>query len=420
LSTILDALRKAQDDTETDKRQVRVEEIPPPGEAPEPSERRPRRALTWLVGIAAVLGLAFVGGLALGNRVSDMFLAGRKGTSDAVPEAAKPEVAKPAPAAPVGEPREVAPSEAPAQVAQADPPARRSERRAATAARREAEAEKRQARAAVPQPPDEEPVPTPYGRLHVFGAPEGGGQEGASAEDRAARLRQLREKMLRARREASERGNGGEEAAVAIVVPPPPGGAAPAPAPAAVAEAPAVAMGVAPEPPPAAEQPRLAAAAPEVAEPPPEPVVRRPTAVGVSVGGVASGAPAATGGEIRDPDIAMPDENPAPAAVAEEPAPEPEAPVAVAAVPPAAVAPPPAAPAPPVLRRSPGGAPQVSINILQWSAEPGRRFAFVSIDGGGMTQVREGDRIGTLTVKHIHQQMIEFGFNDSTFLLRAN
>ena len=88
----------------------------------------------------------------------------------------------------------------------------------------------------------------------------------------------------------------------------------------------------------------------------------------------------------------------------------------------ASLPPHPAAPggSPPVLRRSPGGAPQVAINILQWSAEPERRFAFVSVDGGGMTQVREGDRIGGLTVKHIHQQMIEFGFNDATFLLRAN
>ena len=106
--------------------------------------------------------------------------------------------------------------------------------------------------------------------------------------------------------------------------------------------------------------------------------------------------------------------------------------MAVAAIPPsepvpsepAAAAPAPAAPAAagtsPVLRRAPGGAPQVAINILQWSAEPGRRFAFVSVDGGNMTQVREGDRIGGLTIKHIHQQMIEFGFNDSTFLLRAN
>ncbi|MBY0273856.1 hypothetical protein K2Z84_00830, partial [Candidatus Binatia bacterium] len=80
----------------------------------------------------------------------------------------------------------------------------------------------------------------------------------------------------------------------------------------------------------------------------------------------------------------------------------------------------PRAAAQPVLRHSPGGAPQVAINILQWSAEPARRFAFVSVDGGNMTQVREGDHIGGLTIKHIHQQMIEFGFNDGTFLLRAN
>jgi len=37
-----------------------------------------------------------------------------------------------------------------------------------------------------------------------------------------------------------------------------------------------------------------------------------------------------------------------------------------------------------------------------------------------MTQVREGDKIGGLVVKHIHEQTIEFGFNDSSFLLRAN
>jgi hypothetical protein len=315
------------------------------------------------------------------------------------------------PPAQAAETRGVAPSEAPAQVAQAERSADRFERRAAAAARREEKAQRRAAPAAVQEPPAEEPVPTPYGRLHVFGAADGAGQDGASAEDRAARLRQLREKMLKARREASERGKGGEESAVAIVVPPPPGGAAPAPE---AAPAPAAAAAPAPQEPPA-EAPAVAAADPAVAEPPPEPVVRRPTAVGVSVGG---DAPAATEGEIRDPDIVMQDDPPAPAAA--EPAPPAGEPVAVAAVPRADVAPPPAAPAPPVLRRSPGGAPQVSINILQWSTEPGRRFAFVSIDGGGMTQVREGDRIGSLTVKHIHQQMIEFGFNDSTFLLRAN
>lgn len=418
MSTILDALRKAQDETATDKRQVRVEEIPAPipapDDAPEPPRGRSRRALTWLVGIAAVLGLAFVGGLALGNRVSDMFLAGRDRTPAAAPEDAKPEVVKQEPPAQAGEPREVARSEAPAQVAQAERSADRFERRAAAAARREEKAQRRPAPAAVQKPPSEEPVPTPYGRLHVFGAADVAGRDGASVEDRAARLRQLREKMLKARREASERGKGSEESAVAIVVPPP-GGAAPAPA--AAPEAPAAVVAEAPAPQEApAQAPPVTAADPAAAGAPAEPVVRSPTAaVGVSVGG---DAPAATDGEIRDPDIVMQDDPPA--AVAAEPAPAAEEPVAVAAVPRADVAPPPAAPAPPVLRRSPGGAPQVSINILQWSAEPGRRFAFVSIDGGGMTQVREGDRIGSLTVKHIHQQMIEFGFNDSTFLLRAN
>jgi hypothetical protein len=92
-----------------------------------------------------------------------------------------------------------------------------------------------------------------------------------------------------------------------------------------------------------------------------------------------------------------------------------EAPVALAAVKRA-----PAPAEPPVLRRPPGGAPQVSINILQWSAEPTRRFAFVTVDGGNVTQIREGDRIGGLTVKRIYEQMIEFGFNDTSFMLRAN
>ena len=74
MSTILDALRKAQDETANGVREVRVDEIPAPGEAVDPPRARPRRALVWLAGVAGVLALAFVGGLALGNRVSDLFL----------------------------------------------------------------------------------------------------------------------------------------------------------------------------------------------------------------------------------------------------------------------------------------------------------------------------------------------------------
>lgn len=424
MSTILDALRKAQDETANGVREVRVDEIPAPGEAVDPPRARSRRALVWLAGVAGVLALAFVGGLALGNRVSDLFL----GRSE--PEA-EPAVA--------------------AQDTQAAPAA--SERAATARAERPARAERRRERSVDAPPPDrlavapaapesaprqaprvaaeapqrasgaqpaaaEAPVPTPYGRLHVFGAAEAPAPAAANAEDRAARLRELREKMLKARLEAGGRSGGRGEPPVAIVVPPAPGAAAgeaapaaPAPGTDALASADAAALREV-----ARAAGAAAGAAPrDLAEP-------RTAPIGVSVG---AENPEDTGGVIRDPDIVMQDDEAAPV-VEPEAAPEVDAAPAAAPAEAAAVVaavprqdPVPAA-SPPVLRRAPGGAPQVSINILQWSAEPGRRFAFVSVDGGGMTQVREGDRIGGLTVKHIHQQMIEFGFNDSTFLLRAN
>ena len=72
------------------------------------------------------------------------------------------------------------------------------------------------------------------------------------------------------------------------------------------------------------------------------------------------------------------------------------------------------------LRHSPNGLPNVTINLVQWSAAPDRRFAFVRVDGSNMTQVREGDQIGGLTVVRIMQQAIEFGHGDSSFVLRTN
>jgi len=71
------------------------------------------------------------------------------------------------------------------------------------------------------------------------------------------------------------------------------------------------------------------------------------------------------------------------------------------------------------VRRSPTGVPQVAINIVQWSASPQRRFAFVTVDGSGMTQVHEGDQVGGLTVKRIYQRAVEFGYNDTSFLMRT-
>jgi hypothetical protein len=73
------------------------------------------------------------------------------------------------------------------------------------------------------------------------------------------------------------------------------------------------------------------------------------------------------------------------------------------------------------LRRPPSDAPQVRINILQWSLEPSRRVAYLSIEGGaGIRDVREGEPFEGLTVKRILPEMVEFSHNDATFLLRAN
>lgn len=73
------------------------------------------------------------------------------------------------------------------------------------------------------------------------------------------------------------------------------------------------------------------------------------------------------------------------------------------------------------LRRPPSGAPQVRINILQWSSDPRRRFAYMSIDGNpAMTQVREGESYQGLTVKRIFPEQVEFAHQGSIFVLRAN
>lgn len=73
------------------------------------------------------------------------------------------------------------------------------------------------------------------------------------------------------------------------------------------------------------------------------------------------------------------------------------------------------------LRRPPSNAPQVRINILQYSNDPGRRFAYMSVEGNpAMTQVREGESYQGLTVKRIFPEQVEFAHQGATFLLRAN
>ncbi len=73
-----------------------------------------------------------------------------------------------------------------------------------------------------------------------------------------------------------------------------------------------------------------------------------------------------------------------------------------------------------VRRWVPAGAPPVRIQILQWSRDDARRFAFISVDGGRATRVGEGTVVGPLSIKTIYREMIEIEFAEKSFLLRAN
>lgn len=129
----------------------------------------------------------------------------------------------------------------------------------------------------------------------------------------------------------------------------------------------------------------------------------------------AAAAPSAPAGAPPPPPAAVPSGAPAPAGE-----PSPDAVAAVAAEPTTTTV----ALGPPKkegLRRPPSGAPQVRINILQWSSDPRRRFAYMSIDGNpAMTQVREGESYQGLTVKRIFPEQVEFAHQGSIFVLRAN
>ena len=99
--------------------------------------------------------------------------------------------------------------------------------------------------------------------------------------------------------------------------------------------------------------------------------------------------------------------------------------VAPAALPPESDVPPPQAEEPPPLPepvidtgRSPPGAPRVALTFLQWSTDPTRRFAFVSIDGAPAQRVREGDTTGSLTVAEITPRGVQFKQDGKIFVIR--
>ncbi|MBI3768425.1 MAG: hypothetical protein HY271_08000 [Deltaproteobacteria bacterium] len=102
----------------------------------------------------------------------------------------------------------------------------------------------------------------------------------------------------------------------------------------------------------------------------------------------------------------------APPPPAPEPLPAPEPPPAAGAEP---------AQPPPVAidtGRSPPGSPRVALTFLQWSSDPERRFAFVSIDGAPAQRVREGDTASGMTVAQITPTGVQFKREGQLFMIR--
>ncbi len=155
--------------------------------------------------------------------------------------------------------------------------------------------------------------------------------------------------------------------------------------------------------------PAAVPAPPQAAAPPP------PRAVAPRRGHKSPGRPV-------EPRAGVPLAPQPPAAVAALAPPPPVPPVIPA---PPAEAPPPAEPEtlhPPSnvidTGRSPPGSPRVALTFLQWSADPERRFAFISIDGAPSLRVREGDSASGMVVAQITPTGVQFQREGQTFIIR--
>ena len=68
--------------------------------------------------------------------------------------------------------------------------------------------------------------------------------------------------------------------------------------------------------------------------------------------------------------------------------------------------------------RSPPGAPKVALSFLQWSSDPARRFAFISIDGAPTQRIHEGEVAAGLTVAAITPTGVQFKRDGTVFVIR--
>ena len=68
--------------------------------------------------------------------------------------------------------------------------------------------------------------------------------------------------------------------------------------------------------------------------------------------------------------------------------------------------------------RSPPGAPRVTLSFLQWSADPARRFAFISVDGAASQRVQEGDSAGGVNIDEINPGGVRLRHGETRFVIR--
>jgi hypothetical protein len=110
---------------------------------------------------------------------------------------------------------------------------------------------------------------------------------------------------------------------------------------------------------------------------------------------------------------------PVPPPPAAAPAPTPVAPPVIAGAP----APAPAPAAKPRERTvqqvfgPPMGAPRLRISFLVYSSLADRRSVVLTIDGGGLTTLREGDESNGISVVQIHPDRVDLRWNGETFTL---
>ena len=72
-----------------------------------------------------------------------------------------------------------------------------------------------------------------------------------------------------------------------------------------------------------------------------------------------------------------------------------------------------------VLDRPPPSAPRVQISFLVYARAPERRMVWLSIDGGSLITLHEGESSGGLEVARILPDRIHLRHNGQVFLLRT-